>query len=196
MAAYVAILAITVFFDALPVIGLPAWMVMVVFWTQFDLDPWLVLGAGVTGSTAGRVLFGLYAPRVSRRFLRRDKNDELAFVGRKLEGSLPRSWLFVFVYALTPLSTTALFLATGLGRVHLRQVVPPFFAGKFAIDAVMLSSGRYAVDNVDDLVHGSISWKGLGTTAAGLAVLALLLFVDWRCLLEHRKLRFGFRILK
>ncbi len=196
MWAYVAIFASTVFFDSLPVIGLPAWMVMVLFWTQFDLNPWVVLGAGVSGSTLGRVLFSLYAPRISKRLLRRDKTDELAFVGRKLEGSLPRSWLFVFGYALTPLSTTALFLATGLGRVHLRQVVPPFFAGKFVIDAVMLFSGRYAVNSVDDLLHGTVSWKGLGTTAAGLAVVALLLFIDWRRLLEHRRLRFGFRILK
>lgn len=196
MWAYLAIFAITVFCDSLPVIGLPAWMVMVLFWSRYDLNVWLVLLVGVTGSTLGRFLFSLYAPRVSERFLKRRKTEELAFVGRKLEGSLCRSWLFVFVYALTPLSTTALFLAVGLGRVHVRQIVPPFFAGKFVIDAVMIHVGRYAVQSVGDLLHGTVSWKGLGTTTAGLALVALLLFIDWRCLLEQRKLRFGFQILK
>lgn len=193
---YLAILVCTVASDSLPVIGPPAWAIMVLFWTSYDLNPWLVLTVGVSGSVFGRFLFSRYAPKLSERFIKRRKTGDLAFVGHKLNRSLWRSWLFVFVYALTPASTTALFLAVGLGRVRLRQVIPPFFAGKFVIDAVMLFSGRYVISSATDLLHGAVSWKGLGITTAGVALVALFLFLDWRTLLEQRKVRLVFRIWK
>lgn len=196
MWAYLAVFLCALASDTVPVIGPPGWMIMVIFWTQFDLNPWLVLACGVPGTVLGRYLFSLYVPRLSARFLKRRKTDEIAFLGRKLDRNLGRSWLFVFLYALTPLSTTALFMAVGLGRVRARQVVPPFFAGKFVIDAVLLFSGRYAVRSITELLHGTVSWKGLVVTAAGLAFMAVLLFVDWRTLMDQRKLRFAFRIWK
>lgn len=193
---YLILLVCTIASDSVPIVGMPAWMIMVLFWSRFDLQLWVVLVVGVTGSTLGRLIFSLYAPKLSERYLKRRKTDELAFVARKLEGRLWRSWLFVFLYALTPLSTTVLFLAVGLGRVHLRNVLPPFFAGKFVIDTIMVLSGRYAVESVTDLWHGTVSWKGLGSLVAGLLVVVLLLFVDWRRLVTQRQLRLTFRILK
>ena len=120
----------------------------------------------------------------------------MKFVGRKLNGSLWRSWLFVLVYALTPLSTTALFSAAGLARIKPVTILPPFFLGKFVSDAVMLFGGRYAMQNSADLVYGTFSWKGISTILAGLAVVAALLFLDWRTLLEKKKLRLDFNIWK
>src|SRR5262245_60166910 len=114
MWAYLAIFACTLVSDSVPVVGLPAWTIMVLFWTEFDLNPWLVLATGVPGSVLGRYVFSLYVPKLSERFIKRRKTQELAFVGRKLDRDLWRSWLFVFVYALTPLSTTVLFMAAGL----------------------------------------------------------------------------------
>jgi len=120
----------------------------------------------------------------------------LQFAGSKLKGSLWRSWPFVLVYSLLPFSTTALFSAAGLARIKPIQILPPFFVGKFASDAVMLFSGRYAVTNSVDLVYGTFSWKGLAMIVAGVVVLAAFLFVDWRRLLEQRQLRMEFRIWK
>lgn len=193
---YLAFLACTVASDSLPVVGPPVWTIMVLFWTEWDLNPWILLPLGVAGSTLGRFVFSLYGPRVSERLVRRRKNEELAEVARKLEGSLWRSWLFVFLYAVTPLSTTVLFLAVGLGRVHARLVLPPFFLGKLVLDGILMVSGRYAVRSISDLVHGTVSWKGLGATAAGIIVIALFMFIDWRSLLERRRLRLSVHILK
>ena len=74
--------------------------------------------------------------------------------------------------------------------------LPPFFVGKFVSDAVMLFTGRYAVHNSADLVHGTFSWKSAITIVAGLVVVAAFLFLDWRALLEQKKLRLSFHIWK
>jgi hypothetical protein len=124
------------------------------------------------------------------------KSEELEFVGRKLNGGLGRTWLFVLVYSLLPISTTALFSAAGLARIKPVQILPPFFVGKFVSDAVMLFTGSYAIRNSADVVYGTFSGKGLITVVSGIVVLGAFLFLDWRLLLEKKKLRLNFRIWK
>ena len=103
--------------DLIPLFGPPAWTIMVFLLMKFDLNPWGVLAAGVPGSALGRFLLSLYIPKISSKFLKRRKNEELEFVGKKLAPNNWRTWLFVFVYTLMPLPTTALFTAAGLAKV-------------------------------------------------------------------------------
>jgi len=193
---YLAMFLAALATDLIPVIGPPVWTVMIFMLVKFDLNPWLVLALGVPGSVLGRYGLSLYAPWFFGKVIKHNKSDELKFVGRKLNGSLWRSWPFVLLYALTPLSTTALFSAAGLAKIKPIQILPPFFVGKFVSDAVMLFFGRYAVQNSADLIYGTFSWKGIATIMAGLVILAAFLFLDWRVLLEKRKLRVNFNIWK
>jgi len=182
--------------DLIPVFGPPVWTVMVFMVVKFDLNPWLVLAVGVPGSVLGRYGLSLYVPAFLGKVIKQAKNDEMEFVGRKLNGSLWRSWPFVLLYSLLPLSTTALFSAAGLARIKPIQILPPFFVGKFVSDGVMLFTGSYAIHNSVDLVYGTFSWRGITTIVAGLAALAGFLFLDWRLLLERKKVRLNFDIWK
>ncbi len=180
--------------DMIPIFAPPAWTIMVLILVKFDLNPWAVLACGVTGSTLGRYFFSLYIPKVSNKIIKRRKNQELEFVGKKLSGSLWKTWTFVFIYTLTPLSTTALFTAAGMARINPKQTLPPFFAGKFASDAVMILTGRYMA--AKGFKESLTSPKSIITAALGLLVIGGLLFVDWRCLLDKRKFKLRFKILK
>lgn len=182
--------------DLIPVVGPPVWTVLVFMLVKFDLNPWLVLAAGVPGSALGRYCLSLYVPRFFGKFIKPAKSDELKFVGRKLAGSLWHSWPFVLVYSLLPLSTTALFSAAGLAKIKPVKILPPFILGKFISDAVMIFTGSYAIHNSVDLVYGTFSWKGIAAIMVGLVALGAFLFVDWYALLERKKLRLNFRIWK
>jgi membrane protein DedA with SNARE-associated domain len=138
----------------------------------------------------------LYIPRFAGLFIKRHKTDELKFLGRKLSESLWQSWIIVFIYSVTPLSTTALFTAAGVAKVKLSRTLPPFFCGKFLSDAVMIFTGLYAATNYQNLMQGTYSPKGIVTLVVGCAVLAGFLFLDWRALLERKKFTFNFRIWK
>ena len=76
------------------------------------------------------------------------------------------------------------------------HILIPFFLGRLITDGVLVFSGKYASANLRDLLHGQANWKGIATLIIGLVVISIFLFVDWRQLLEHRKLRFRFKILK
>ena len=193
---YLAMFLAALATDLIPVIGPPVWTVMIFMLVKFDLNPWLVLAVGVPGSVLGRYGLSLYAPWFFGKVIKQSKSNELKFAGRKLTGSLWRSWPFVLLYSLTPLSTTALFSAAGLARIKPAQILPPFFVAKFVSDAVMLFTGRYAIRNSVDLAYGTFTWKGIITIVAGLVVLAAFLFLDWRVLLERKKLRLNFNIWK
>ncbi|MGH8018886.1 MAG: VTT domain-containing protein [Opitutaceae bacterium] len=191
---YLALFVCTLVSDAIPVFGLPGWTIMVFFWAQFDLEPWLVLAIGVPGSVLGKYVLYIYAPALSHRYINERKNEQIAFVGGKLNQVLAKSWLFVFIHSLTPLSTTVLFTAAGIARVRPRYFLPPYFAAKFLVDAVMVFSGRYAVRNISELLQGVFSVQGIIATTAGLLAVALLFFIDWRTLLEHRRFRLEWKI--
>lgn len=183
-------------FDLVPIIGPPVWTGLVLLVVKFEANPWLVLAAGVPGSVLGRYLLSLYTPWLSRKVIKRRKNDELEFVGRRLKGKLWQSWTFTLIYSLTPLPTTPLFSAAGLARIRAIQIIPPFFIGKFISDAVMLFTGRQAISGLADLVHGTFSIKGAVTAVVSLLVIAGFLFLDWRNLLEKHRIRFNVHIWK
>ncbi len=193
---YVVVFFASFAVDLIPLIGPPAWTVMVFLLMKYDLNPWLVLAAGVPGSTLGRYVLSLYIPKVSNKLIKPRKNEELQFVGKKLGQKLWRSWSFVFLYSVLPLSTTALFSAAGIAKISPIQIIPPFFVGKLTSDAVMLFTGRYAAVNASDLASGTFSLKSIITAVLSLLIIGLLLFLDWRVLIEKKKIAFNFRIWK
>ena len=196
MGLYVVIFLSALAVDSIPLIAPPAWTIAVFLLVKFHLNPWIVLPLCVAGSTLGRYLTSLYMPRFAGHFIKRHKTDELEFLGKKLSQSLWQSWLFVFIYSVTPLSTTALFTAAGVAKVKPSHTVPPFFCGKFLSDAVMIFTGLYAAANFEDLVHGSFSPKAIVILVIGFVVISGFLFLDWRALLQRKKFRINFRIWK
>jgi len=182
--------------DLIPVVAPPAWMVMAFLLVKYHLNLWLVLAAGVPGSALGRYFFSLYIQTFSNKVIARQKREELRYVGKKLHGRRWQTWLVVFGYTLSPLSTTALFTAAGMTKVPVMHLIPPFIAGKVISDAAMIMAGRYAAGSLTDVLHGTIGWKSLLTGAITLLVTAAFLFIDWQALLVKKEIRFSFSIWK
>src|SRR5205085_267851 len=97
--------------DTIPIFAPPAWILLVVLLVKFHLNPWLTVVIGVTGSTIGRYILTRYIPRVSSSMVNRREDANLRYIGSKLAKAKWSSAGFVFLYTLTPLSTTALFTA-------------------------------------------------------------------------------------
>jgi membrane protein DedA with SNARE-associated domain len=133
---------------------------------------------------------------VSSSIVNRREDANLRYIGSKLGRAKWSSALFVFFYTLTPLSTTALFTAAAIARIRPWHILLPFFLGRLINDGLLVFSGKYASTNLSELVHGEANWKTLLTLLAGLIVICGLVFVDWRRLLEHKQVRFRFKILK
>jgi membrane protein DedA with SNARE-associated domain len=182
--------------DLVPLVAPPAWTLMTFLLVKYHLNPWLVLAVGVPGSALGRFLFSLYIPRLSDKVIARQKKADLRYLGKKLDRRLWQTWLSVFLYTVSPLSTTALFTAAGITKVPVTRLLPPFLAGKFISDAAMVMAGRYAAGSVSEMLHGVLGWKSLLTSAVTLTITGALMFVDWHALFSAKTLRFNFSIWK
>jgi hypothetical protein len=194
---YVLVFFAALAVDTIPIFAPPAWTILVVLLVKFHLNPWLTVAIGVTGSTIGRYVLTRYIPRISSSLVNRREDANLRYIGGRIGKAKWSSSVFVFFYTLTPLSTTALFTAVAMARIKRPfHILIPFFFGRLITDGVLVFSGKYASANLSELLHGEANWKSMVTLVAGLIIISAFLFVDWRQLLEHKKLRFRFKILK
>jgi hypothetical protein len=72
---------------------------------------------------------------VSAKIFRSSEKDNVAYLGKKLGGRFRHANAFVMLYAISPLSTTALCIAAGLAHVSPWNILPGFAIGKFLADA-------------------------------------------------------------
>ena len=182
--------------DVVPFIGPPAWTVMVFFQMRYGLNIWIVLAAGVLGSTLGRYCLSLYIPVLSKKIIKAQKNEDIAFIGQQLSNDGWRVQLFVLLYTLMPLPSTPLFTAAGMAKIKPMHIIPAFLIGKFTSDMIMVLTGDYAARNATAMAQGFLSWKTISGTVLGIVLICVFLYIDWRALLQERKFRLNFKIWK
>lgn len=182
--------------DTVPIFAPPAWTLMVFFLAKFDLEPWPVIALGALGSTIGRFLLSCVIPAAAKKVFNRRENENIKFLGTRLGGQPRPAFFFTLAYSLTPLSTTALFTAAGIAKVRPAPILAAFFIGKFISDAVMVFAGKSAVKNVGDLFQGQGDPIGIVFAVLGILVITAVLFIDWKTLLERKKLSLNFHIFK
>jgi uncharacterized membrane protein YdjX (TVP38/TMEM64 family) len=172
----------------------PAFTVMILFQVTFGLPVWSVIGFGVAGSILGRAILSLYIPSVSDRIFNERENNDIRFLGDKLKHNAWKSQLFILIYTLMPLPSTPLFIAGGIARMRLIQIIPAFTLGKLTSDAVAVYMGEYAAANTESLLKGMVSMRSIVGLSIGVLAIGALLFIDWRKLLQEKKLRLRFNI--
>src|ERR1700741_2721088 len=137
MWAYLLVFFAALAVDTIPVFAPPAWILLVVLLVKFQLNPWLTVIIGVTGSTIGRYILTRYIPRVSSSIVNRREDANLRYIGRKIGKAKWSSAVFVFIYTLTPRSTTALFTAVAMARMRRPfHILIPFFFARLVADGV------------------------------------------------------------
>lgn len=191
---YVLTFVAAVLLNLVPVFAPPTWTVLVALSLAFDLNPWAATIIGVAGATLGRFLLGLYAPSVARLMLSAQTNANMAYLGGRLSGKPRSTILFVFLYSLTPLSTSALFTAAAIARTRQILMLPPFFVAKLISYLILVCSAEKLASETGDVLGSTLSVKGGLSWVIGLAVLLAVLAVDWQALLERRELHWNLRV--
>src|SRR5215212_2389132 len=193
---YIAAFAAALLVDTIPVFAPPAWTILAFIIVKWKPNPWAIIAAGAIGSVIGRYILTLYTPRVSARIFRRRENDNISFLGKKLGKRFWKANTFVMLYAISPLSTTALFTAAGMAQVNPWNILPGFAIGKFLGDAWVLFTAKVPAEEATELLRGRVSWQTGLTAAVGLLLISGVLFIDWRELLGRKKFRLNFKIWK
>ena len=193
---YLLVLVGSFIVDVVPFPLPPAFTIMIFLQIMFKLNIWAVIGIGVAGSIAGRYILTLYIPLIAGKIFKPSKNEDVQFLGKKLKAKGWKSQLTILAYSLLPLPTTPLFIAGGMAKMKPYYIIPAFAVGKFASDAAAVLMGKYAAENTQELIHGMVNWKSIVGLVLGLLLIFALLFIDWRTLFQHKKLKLRFNIWK
>jgi len=161
---------------------------------MFHLNIWAVITIGVIASVLGRYVLTLYIPYLAGKIFKPAKNEDVQFLGKKMQEKGWKSQLVVLAYSLLPLPTTPLFLAAGMAKLKAIYIIPAFFIGKFTSDTIAVHLGKYASENTKNIMEGAVSWKSITSLILGLLLLSALLFIDWRTLIQHKKFKLNFKI--
>ncbi|TXE13267.1 hypothetical protein [Algoriphagus aquimarinus] len=183
-------------FDIVPFPFLPAFTIMMFLQIIFQLNVWWVIVIGVAGSVLGRYILLLYTPFLAGKYLNTSKNIDIQFLGEKMNENKWKGQLFVLAYSLLPLPTTPLFLGAGISKLKTKYIIPAFLIGKFTSDTLALFLGEYAVENAESLLENAFSLQSIASLLLALFLLFCLFFIDWRTLIQTKKLVFNFKILK
>ena len=192
---YLLVFVGALLFDIVPFPFLPAFTIMILLQIAFHLNVWLVIVIGVIGSVLGRYILILYTPFLSNKYIQKSKIEDIQFLGTKMKENKWKGQILVLAYALLPLPTTPLFLAAGISKLNARYIIPAFLIGKFTSDALALHAGKYASDNAHNIMQNALSWKSIASLLLGLFLIFCLLFIDWRSLIQKKKLVWKFKIL-
>ena len=170
---------------------------MMFIMSKFELNPYATAAIGTAGTVCGRLIYVTYiVPWVGKKTISNDKEKDLEYLGEKLGKKGTATLIFVFIYSVLPLSTTVLFTAAGLAKVKRRYVVPGFFLGNLIGDGAILVSGHYVIHHWQDFYKDSLNTKSLLIMGAGLFVVLMFLFIDWRQLLQHKNIKFKLKFWK
>jgi len=183
-------------FDITPFPFAPAFTIMVFLQIVFNLNVWWVIVIGVAGSTLGRYLLLLYTPLLSTKYLKKSKNEDIQFLGEKMNENRWKGILVVLAYSLLPLPTTPLFLGAGISRMKAIYIIPPFLVGKFTSDSILLHLGEYVSQNTESIFENLYSWESIFSLFLGFLMIFCLFFINWRKLVKTKKLELDFRIFQ
>jgi membrane protein YqaA with SNARE-associated domain len=181
-------------FDVVPIPFPPAFTIMVFLQIMFHLNIWWVIVVGVAGSILGRYVLTLYIPFLAGKIFKKSKNEDVEFLGQKMKEKGWKSQLLIVTYSLLPLPTTPLFLAGGMAKIKPLFIIPAFFIGKFTSDAITVHIGKYAAENVTNVLESALSLKSIASLALGLILICAVIFIDWRNLIQKKKFQLNFKV--
>ena len=182
-------------FDIVPFPFAPAFTIMVFLQILFDLNVWAVIVIGVLGSVLGRYILLLYAPLLANKYLKASRNEDIKFLGEKMNENKWKGILVVLAYSLLPLPTTPLFLGAGISKIKPVYIIIPFLIGKFTSDSIAIHLGKFAAENQQNIIDNIFSWQSIISFILGFIMLFCLFFINWRALIQTKKLVFDFKIL-
>jgi membrane protein YqaA with SNARE-associated domain len=193
---YAIVFICSVAVDIVPFPLPPAVSIMIFFIVVYNLNIWVVLALGMVGSLLGRYILTLYLPHMTEKLFRKEKIEDVHYIGSKLKRKGWRGHALIFLYALMPLPTTPLFIGAGMAGLKPHHIMPGFALGKTICDTLILWLSSRAAKDAGEIIKGLVSARGIAGFSVCILLILAILFIDWKVLFQRKKLRLNFHIWK
>jgi hypothetical protein len=188
---YAAVFIIAFGLNILPVFTPPTWTVLAFFHIRYGLNLWILAAGGAAAAAGGRFILAKAASGLVR-FFPKKYAENVEYLRGYLEKKEAAATGFAFLYAaVLPVSSSQFFVAVGLARLNLAYILPAFFLGRFVSYTILGYSAGLVAARLGEL-FSKYYGNGLVLIFEALSILLLwfLVKIDWRALIETRRLRF------
>ena len=181
------VFAIVFAVNLLPAFGPPTWTVLVALHFGLDVSPVALVASGALGAACGRWALA-HGAWLLRGRLSEDRRASLEALRAAVEDRPAGAIAGLALFALSPLPSAQLFVAAGLTGSRIVPLVLAFFAGRVVSYSLYVGAAEAAREKLgDSLLDGLRSPAGIAMQVAMLAMLVVLMKVDWRRVLAHRR---------
>lgn len=187
---YVGTFLLLFVINVVPVLMPPSWVVLGSFYAfNPGLNLLLLSAVGATGSLAGRIVLMRMSVYL-RRFMGKRRTSALDDLTRHLSRRRYGFFLASVVWALSPLPSNALFIAYGIMKAkRYLEMFSGFWIGRLFTYYVMAVAVRVVFEPFSSIFDSGLE-AAVVTDVLSLVALSLFACVDWRSLIDRRKLRF------
>jgi membrane protein YqaA with SNARE-associated domain len=187
--AYLIAAGVVIGLTITPIPGPPSWLVVTYLSLEVDAHPAGIVLAGAAGAAAGRTALALWTRALGPRLLGAGGRANVDYLAARLQGRRTTAGAWG-VLAVSPPPSGALYTAAGVLRIGLVVVASACFAGRLVTYALGVALAGSAADELADRIRDTV---GPLSIALGLAAVAAVLWalvrIDWRALVEARRLR-------
>ncbi len=191
---YLELLGLVLLVNIAPAFVPPTWTILVYFIVKHNLYLPLVVVCGVAAATLGRFILSKYIGIISHSLFNDEQIENIGYIGKRLGKTKKANFFFTFLYSLTPLSTTALFVAAGIAKIRMDMVLLGFFLGRVVSYTVLATSARALSSNMVSADGGGLTWGSIVKILLAAIVFLVFIFIDWKALLENKKIRIKWHI--
>jgi hypothetical protein len=165
--------------NLLPAFGPPTWTVLVALRLGLGVAAVPLVAAGALGAASGRWALAHGARRLRGR-LSQDRRASLEALRVAVADRPASAVAGLTLFALSPVPSAQLFVAAGLTGARIGPLALAFFCGRvlnYSLYVGVADAARATLG--DSLLNGLRSPAGIAVQVAMLALLAVLLKVDW-----------------
>lgn len=167
----------------------PSWLILAYLAAELDASAAGMVVAGALGAGAGRAGLAAWTRALGPRLMSSGTRANVDYLASRLHGR--RGTLGVAaLLAVSPPPAGALYTAAGVLRINLALVAGACVAGRLVTYGLGVALAGAAADQIADRLRG---WAQPWLIALGLAALGVALWllgrIDWRALVERRRLR-------
>jgi len=187
--AYLLALGVVAAMTVTPIPLPPSWLVLAYLSAELEANAAGVVVAGALGAAAGRAGLAAWTRALGPHLMSRGARANVDYLADRLRSQ--RTMLGVaVVLAVSPPPAGALYTAAGLLRINLALVAGACFAGRLVTYSLGVWLASAAADELADRLRDAATPWAIALGLAGVAVVLWLLgALDWRALLERRRLR-------
>ena len=144
------------------------------------LDPLLIAVVGGLGSAIGEIT-GYMIGYFGQRFIGEEKKKRMLYLVKIVDRF---GYLFIFLFALTPLPDDLLFIPLGILRYSFLKVFISSLLGKIVMAYALAYSGKISFELIN-VLFGESTWLTILIMMVMLALAVIVMFrIDWEKVLK------------